>query len=51
VRQELDYMHNNPMRRGLMSSPSDWVWSSWRFYFLDDESILRGDRVCRVELS
>ena len=28
VRQELDYMHNNPVTRGLASSPEDWPWSS-----------------------
>ena len=27
------------------SSPSDWPWSSWRFYFLEDESILAMDRM------
>ncbi len=34
VPQELDYMHNNPVARGLVSSPEDWPWSSWRFYYL-----------------
>jgi len=44
--QKLDYMHNNPLTRGLVSSPGDWPWSSWRFYFLQDASILRMDRMC-----
>jgi putative transposase len=22
----------NPVRRGLVSSPEDWPWSSWRYY-------------------
>ena len=43
--QKLDYMHNNPVTRGLVSSPGDWPWSSWRFYFLQDASILRMDRM------
>ncbi|MGD0007471.1 MAG: hypothetical protein ABSE93_02850 [Terriglobia bacterium] len=44
-REKLDYMHNNPVKRGLVSSPGDWPWSSWGFYFLQDASILRMDRL------
>ena len=40
----LDYMHNNPVTRGLVNSPEDWPWSSWRFYYLKDASILRMGR-------
>jgi putative transposase len=25
----IDYIHNNPVRKGLVSSPSDWKWSSF----------------------
>jgi len=28
----IDYIHNNPVRRGLVDKPTDWVWSSARFY-------------------
>ena len=45
VGQELDSMHNNPVTRGLVSSPGEWPWSSWRFYYLQDASILRMDRM------
>ena len=45
VRQKMNYMHNNPVKRGLVSSPGDWLWSSWRFYFLNDASVLRMDRL------
>jgi len=34
---------NNPVRRGLESSPGDWPWSSWRYYCLNDVSVLRMD--------
>ena len=44
-REKLNYMHNNPVKRGLVSSPADWPWSSWRFYYLHDASVLRMDRV------
>ena len=29
--EKLDSRHNNPVPRGLVSSPGDWAWSSWRF--------------------
>jgi hypothetical protein len=44
-REELNYTYNNPVKRGLESSPGDWPWSSWRFYFLHDASVLRMDRL------
>jgi putative transposase len=30
--EKLCYMHRNPVRRGLVSSPEDWDWSSFRHY-------------------
>jgi putative transposase len=26
--EKLNYMHNNPVKRGLVSAPGDWPWSS-----------------------
>jgi putative transposase len=26
--QQVEYMHNNPVRRGLTTRPEDWLWSS-----------------------
>jgi len=43
--EKLDYMHNNPVTRGLVSAPGDRPGSSWRFYFLEDASVLRMDRM------
>jgi putative transposase len=28
----IDYIHNNPVRRGLSVTPDQWKWSSWRYY-------------------
>ena len=28
----IDYIHANPVRRGLAQHPGDWIWSSARFY-------------------
>ncbi len=43
--EKLDHMHQNPVKRGLVKSPGEWAWSSWRFYFLHDASILARDRL------
>jgi putative transposase len=43
--EKLNYMHANPVKRGLVSQPGDWPWSSWRFYHLEDASILAMDRM------
>jgi REP-associated tyrosine transposase len=43
--EKLDYMHNNPVTRGRVSSPGEWPWSSSRFYYLEDASIMRMDRL------
>jgi putative transposase len=32
VTEKLDYMHRNPVVRGLVSKPEDWPWSSFRHY-------------------
>ena len=42
--EKLDYMHANPVKRGLVSSPDQWPWSSFRFYHLEDSSLLAMDR-------
>ena len=33
------------MMPGLLSSPGDWLWWSWVFYYLEGASILRMDRL------
>jgi len=43
--EKLNYMHNNPVKRGWVRQPGDWPWSSWRFYFLNDISLMPMDRV------
>ena len=30
--EKLRYMHSNPVVRGLVEEPQDWVWSSFRHY-------------------
>jgi putative transposase len=30
--EKLNYMHWNPMKRGLVDRPEDWPWSSCHYY-------------------
>ena len=34
--EKVNYMHNNPVKRGLVLEPGQWKWSSWRAYQLDE---------------
>ncbi len=34
IREKLDYMHNNPVKAGLVENSVDWPYSSARWYFL-----------------
>jgi putative transposase len=31
-REKLEYMHSNPVERGLVKDAGAWVWSSFQFY-------------------
>jgi putative transposase len=33
--QKVDYLHDNPRRKGLVRSPQDWRWSSAAWYYSD----------------
>jgi hypothetical protein len=41
----LTYIHNNPVKRGLVKESEEWAWSSWRFYFQRDTALLAMDEV------
>jgi REP-associated tyrosine transposase len=32
VYEKIHYIHKNPVRRGLVNHPEDWIWSSYRAY-------------------
>jgi putative transposase len=34
--EKLRYMHENPVRRGLVSGPEEWKWSSFRDYTYEE---------------
>jgi putative transposase len=35
--EKLDYIHHNPVKRGLVEHPEDWAWSSARHYLTGEE--------------
>ncbi len=39
--EKLRYMHRNPVKRGLVASPEQWRWSSYRFYLLEEPAPVR----------
>ena len=43
LQQKVDYLHDNPVRKGLVKNPEDWRFSSARFW-------LTGSTDCDVEL-
>ena len=39
--EKLKYIHQNPVKRGLVESPEDWRWSSYRSYLLNEAGPVR----------
>jgi putative transposase len=39
--EKLRYMHRNPVKRGLVGSPEQWRWSSYRHYLLAEPGPVR----------
>ena len=44
-REKLDYMHRNPLTRGLVNHPKDWSWSSWSVYGMGEPELVEIDVV------
>ena len=41
--EKLNYMHANPVIRGLVKHPKDWAWSSWKCYWGGGEGLISMD--------
>ena len=39
--EKLRYIHRNPVRRGLVESPDQWRWSSYRAYAFGESGLVR----------
>ena len=38
--EKLRYIHRNPVERGLVERPKDWLWSSFRHYFTGADGVV-----------
>ena len=43
--EKIEYCHSNPVKRGLVSDPAEWIWSSYRWYNGYDDAILDIDDI------
>ena len=43
--EKLDYIHNNPVKKGFVTKPEHWKYSSARNYLLGDDSLIEIDRI------
>ena len=41
IREKLDYIHSNPVKRKLVMHPKDWPWSSWAYYARGEQGVVR----------
>jgi putative transposase len=39
--EKLRYMHDNPVRRGLVAAPEQWAWSSYRAYAFGEAGVVK----------
>ncbi|MFQ6032295.1 MAG: transposase [Candidatus Zixiibacteriota bacterium] len=44
LRSKIDYIHANPLRRGLVKNLEDYPYSSFRNYYLNDEALIKIDK-------
>jgi putative transposase len=38
--EKLEYIHSNPVKRGLVERPEDWPWSSFRHYQTGEQDVV-----------
>ncbi len=45
MEEKINYIHQNPVRRGLVERATDWAWSSARWYLGERDSVVIIDSV------
>ena len=48
--EKLRYMHRNPVQRGLVQKPEEWVWSSFRHYAYGERGLVLVNDARKAEL-
>jgi putative transposase len=49
--EKLRYMHRNPVKRGIVQEPGQWLWSSVRYYKYGESGLLRVNDCDILEMS
>ena len=44
--ERIDFMHLNPVRKGVAARPDEWRWSSYNNFALDRGTVQR----CRIQI-
>jgi REP-associated tyrosine transposase len=45
ILEKLNYMHANPVKRGLVHLAQEWPWSSYRYYHSEHPAALAMDHL------
>ena len=45
IREKLDYMHGNPVKRGLVKNAAEWMWSSFSYYEKGERGLVSIDPI------
>jgi len=45
LKEKLEYLHANPVKRGLVKNPAQWIWSSFLFYEKGEAGLVKIDPV------
>ena len=40
MQEKVHYIHQNPVRRGLVARPEDWKWSSFRHIATGEDGVV-----------
>ena len=48
--EKIHYMHQNPVRRGLVMEPEQWRWSSFRDYVMDQPGPVMVNQPLRADM-
>jgi hypothetical protein len=48
--EKLRYMHRNPVQRGLVLEPEEWLWSSFRHYAYGERGTVLVDESRKAQL-
>ncbi len=43
LEQKLNYIHNNPLKAGLIKDLKDYPWSSYQNYYLNNNKLIKID--------